>query len=366
MRKVLERLSWEVPWKSVSPAPCLCRGSCGRKKTNAACPLSPRLGRRGRQQEPARKPLPGDRPSQQQQQRERRGQRSWAARRGPPPPFAIPCCPAAAGAEDASWQQQSPTLGGPAGSTAQCSARPPCSLAPAPACSSADSSPWPSGEGAQAAVPLPCRPLSSPQPGRTAPQPPAAAVSGPQGLASPCLRQNLPEQQGWAPTGLFSRKPLPASPCCCTPRCPCWPRPCQQPNLTLQAGAAHSVPARLAAARPCSLPCRLLVSLAPQGASGGPSASYPQRLPPRHFWAKAGSPLRASPSDPAARPAQAEPAPAAASRRSPSGARLPEATAAWSCGLLPRAAQGCALAGCDLTVAALTSSRGTQGTFLRP
>lgn len=232
------------------------------------------------------------------------------------------------------------------------------------------------------------RPLFSPlrcppQPGRTVPQRPKGTSPRSQGLGLPA-QQNLPVQQGWAPTPAARGYRLPKRPCCTLafgresepgfqprpiptegglrkPRGSssanlCWlphaaahppdrvtPRPCYHPNVTPWAGAARFVPTRLAAARPRCLPCWLLVSLVPQGAFGGPLASSLGALSARHLWAKTGSPLSSSPSAAAVWPAQAKTAPAAAPRRPPQQERAcPGQQPHSSCGLLPHAPQGCA------------------------
>lgn len=137
-------------------------------------------------------------------------------------------------------------------------------------------------------------------------------------------------------TGLF-RKPLSASPCFPTDRAR--PRPCYHPNLKPRAGAAHFVPTRLAAARPRCLSCRLLVSLVPQGAFGGPLASSLGGLSPRHPWAKAGSPLSSSSSAPAVRPVRAKPAAVAAAPQQE--CTCPGQQPHGNCGKLPRPPEGC-------------------------
>jgi len=325
MWKALERLSWQLPWKSASPAPCPAEVPAGGKRQTLLAHRRHVVGAGAGSSSLRGGPCQGTVPAAAARE-ERAAQLGCS--QGSPPPFAIPCCPAAVGAEDRELAAAVPRLGRP--NRQHSPILSPSSLLPGPGPSLPLSRQlsMASREGAQAAVPLPSRPLSSPQPGRTAPQPPEAGSLRAQGLGLPARVAKPPHAQGWAPMGLFSGKPLPASPCCCAPRCPCWPHLCQQPKLTLRAGAAHAVPTRLAVARPHCLPCWLLLSLARHGAFGGPSASGPRSLSPRHLWAKAGSLLRASPSAPAARPAQAEPAPAAAPRCSPAGARVPEATAA--------------------------------------
>lgn len=198
--QALERLSRQLASKAGSAPPSLSRGYCGRKKTNAGCPPSPRHGSRGG----LRSSLSGGpcqrtgRPGSSE-----RGQPSWAASRGPLPllcpSFALQACSGRRGSKLAAAV---PRLGKP---TRQHSPIPTPSL-PAPWALAltrplAGTSQWPFGEGAQAAVPhhgppllpwpLPVsQPLSSlhscpPQPGSTVPQRPEGASLRSQGLGPP-------------------------------------------------------------------------------------------------------------------------------------------------------------------------------------
>ena len=348
-----------------------------------------------------------------------RGPRSCAASGITPLSFPHPFLyrPAAA-EEEASWQQQSPTLGSPPGSTARFSPR--LSLLPGPWHQPAPRQVHLTGRLGRghrllsptvALPPLPwalavSQPLSSPhscppEPGRTVPQHPKGASLRPQGLGL-LVQQNLPVQQGWAPTPAARGYRLPKSPCCTLacgresepgfqprpiptegrlrkprgssseslcrlPRAaphptdrlrPC---PCHHPNLTPRAGAARFLPTRLAAARPRCLPCRWLVGLIPQGAFGGPLASSLGGLSPCHLWGKAGSLLSSSSSAPAVCPAQAKPALAVVPRRATTGAHLPRATATRAVGPFPARHRAMWVATSDLTMAALTSHWGSPG-----
>ena len=314
--QALEWLSWERTAKSVSPAPPLCRGSCGREKRDAGCPPSPCCVSGGPCQRSSWASFPGDVPAAAREGSTagllpglspllspsfalqacsgRRGSKLAAAvpRRGKPTrqhsPILTPCLPAP-------WHQPAPRQAPLSGR----SRRGHRLLSPTVAAHlfpgrwrSPDPSP-----------PRTAAPLSQAGPCLSIQRGP---VSGPRGLASPCCKSSpcsraglrplqheataSPEAQaahwllGGRASQAFSRDPSPqkrgasqatglffrslcqlphAAP---RPTGRVRPRPCYHPNLTPRAGAACFIPTRLAAARPRCLPCRLLVGRVLQGA----------------------------------------------------------------------------------------------------